>query len=32
MIHAFPLSEAKQADGAFDAGKAGKVVISWEDE
>ncbi len=32
MTHSFPLSETKQAYGAFDAGKAGKVVISWEDE
>jgi hypothetical protein len=28
--HSFPLSEAKQAYETFDAGKTGKVVISWE--
>jgi threonine dehydrogenase-like Zn-dependent dehydrogenase len=31
VTHAFPLSETKQAYEAFDAGRTGKVVISWED-
>ncbi len=31
MTHSFPLSEAKQAYEAFDDGKTGEVVISWED-
>lgn len=30
VTHSFPLSEAKQAYEIFDAGKTGKVVISWE--
>jgi threonine dehydrogenase-like Zn-dependent dehydrogenase len=30
VTHTFPLSETKQAYEAFDAGKTGKVVISWE--
>jgi len=30
MTHSFSLSEAKQAYETFDAGKSGKVVISWE--
>jgi len=32
MTPSFPLSETKQAYETFDAGKTGKVVISWEDE
>ena len=32
MTRSFPLSEPKQAYEAFNAGKTGKVVISWEDE
>ncbi len=31
VSHAFPLSETKRAYEAFDAGKTGKVLISWED-
>ncbi len=31
VTHSFPLSETKQAYEIFDAGKTGKVVISWED-
>ena len=31
VTHAFPLSETKRAYEAFDAGRTGKVVISWED-
>jgi threonine dehydrogenase-like Zn-dependent dehydrogenase len=31
VSHSFPLSETKQAYEIFDAGKTGKVVISWED-
>ena len=30
VTHSFPLSEAKQAYETFDAGKTGKVVVSWE--
>ena len=30
VTHSFPLSETKQAYEAFDAGKTGKVVISWD--
>jgi threonine dehydrogenase-like Zn-dependent dehydrogenase len=30
VTHTFPLSEAKQAYDTFDAGKTGKVVISWD--
>jgi threonine dehydrogenase-like Zn-dependent dehydrogenase len=30
VTHTFPLSETKQAYEAFDAGKTGKVVISWD--
>jgi threonine dehydrogenase-like Zn-dependent dehydrogenase len=30
VTHSFPLSEAKRAYEAFDAGKTAKVVISWE--
>lgn len=30
VSHTFPLSETKEAYEAFDAGKTGKVVISWE--
>ena len=30
VTHAFPLSETRQAYEAFDAGKTGKVVISWD--
>ncbi len=31
VTHTFPLSETKQAYEVFDAGKTGKVVISWDD-
>jgi threonine dehydrogenase-like Zn-dependent dehydrogenase len=31
VTHKFPLSETKRAYEAFDAGRTGKVVISWED-
>jgi threonine dehydrogenase-like Zn-dependent dehydrogenase len=31
VTHKFPLSETKRAYDTFDAGKTGKVVISWED-
>ena len=31
VTHTFPLSEAGRAYEAFDAGRTGKVVISWED-
>ena len=30
VTHTFPLSETKQAYDAFDAGRTGKVVISWD--
>jgi threonine dehydrogenase-like Zn-dependent dehydrogenase len=32
VSHTFPLSETGRAYEAFDAGKTGKVVISWESE
>ena len=32
VTHTFPLSETKQAYEAFDAGKTGKVVISWGED
>ena len=32
VTHTFPLSETGRAYEAFDVGKTGKVVISWEDE
>jgi threonine dehydrogenase-like Zn-dependent dehydrogenase len=32
MTHSFLLSEAKQTYEIFDAGKKGKVAISWEDK
>jgi threonine dehydrogenase-like Zn-dependent dehydrogenase len=31
VTHKYPLSETKRAYDTFDAGKTGKVVISWED-
>ncbi|MGH3147783.1 MAG: alcohol dehydrogenase, partial [Rubrobacter sp.] len=31
VTHTFPLSETGQAYDTFDAGKTGKVVISWND-